>query len=84
MFRHIALIGLGLIGSSLSHVIRREGLAGHISGHARSAETREKAVGLGLVGSFQFDVPSGPMIVLVAALAFAGTLLLKSRTGHET
>lgn len=49
MFKHIALIGLGLIGSSLAHVIRREGLAGHISGHARSAKTRQKAVELGLV-----------------------------------
>ena len=29
--------------------MRREGLAGHISGHARSAATRAKAVELGLV-----------------------------------
>ena len=30
-FNKVALIGLGLIGSSLSHVMRREGLAGTIS-----------------------------------------------------
>ena len=29
MFQQIALIGLGLIGSSLAHAIRRERLAGH-------------------------------------------------------
>lgn len=47
-FEKVALIGLGLIGSSLSHVMRREKLARTISGHARSAETRERAVELGL------------------------------------
>jgi len=47
-FQKVALIGLGLIGSSLSHVMRREKLAQTISGHARSAETRERAVELGL------------------------------------
>ncbi len=51
LFERVALIGLGLIGSSLCHVIRREGLAGHIAGHARSDATRAKAVELGLVDS---------------------------------
>lgn len=51
MFERVALIGLGLIGSSLALVTRREGLAGHISGHARSAKTRETAVRLGLTDS---------------------------------
>ncbi len=49
VFEKVALIGLGLIGSSLSHVMRREKLAKTISGHARSAETRNRAVELGLV-----------------------------------
>jgi cyclohexadieny/prephenate dehydrogenase len=44
----VALIGLGLIGSSLSRAIRRGKLAKSISGHARSAETRERAMELGL------------------------------------
>jgi len=47
-FNKVALIGLGLIGSSLSHVMRREGLAGTISGYARSQLTRERAAQLGL------------------------------------
>lgn len=51
MFKHVALIGLGLIGSSLGHVIRREGLAVHVSGYARSAETRRKAEELRLADS---------------------------------
>jgi cyclohexadieny/prephenate dehydrogenase len=47
-FNKVALIGLGLIGSSLSRAIRRGKLAKSISGHARSAETRERAMELGL------------------------------------
>jgi cyclohexadieny/prephenate dehydrogenase len=50
-FDRVALIGLGLIGSSLSHVMRREKLAGHIAGHARSQETRDIARQNGLVDS---------------------------------
>jgi cyclohexadieny/prephenate dehydrogenase len=48
MFERVALLGLGLIGSSLSHVMRREKLAGHIAGYAKSAATRTKAKELGL------------------------------------
>ena len=51
MFERVALLGLGLIGSSLAHVMRREGLAGHIAGHARSEQTRETVERLGFVDS---------------------------------
>jgi cyclohexadieny/prephenate dehydrogenase len=51
MFDRVALIGLGLIGSSLSHVMRREKLAGRIAGHARSEATRAKALEIGLANS---------------------------------
>ncbi len=49
LFRRVALIGIGLIGSSLSHAMRRRGLAGTIVGHARTAETRQTALSLGLI-----------------------------------
>jgi cyclohexadieny/prephenate dehydrogenase len=42
-FERVAIIGIGLIGSSLCHVIRREKIAGHIAGYAKSAETRNVA-----------------------------------------
>ncbi len=48
-FQRVALIGLGLIGSSLARAIKRHGLAGEIVGHARSKETREVALGLGFI-----------------------------------
>jgi len=50
-FERVALIGLGLIGSSLSHAMRRQGLARSIVGHAQSATTRDTALRLGLVTS---------------------------------
>ncbi|HUF86997.1 MAG TPA: prephenate/arogenate dehydrogenase family protein [Thermohalobaculum sp.] len=47
MFGRLALIGLGLIGSSIAWAAKRHGLAGEIVGHARSRATRETAVRLG-------------------------------------
>ena len=49
LFERVALIGLGLIGSSLSHAIRRAGLARSVVGHARTPETREIGLRLALV-----------------------------------
>jgi cyclohexadieny/prephenate dehydrogenase len=51
LFERVALIGLGLIGSSLSHTMRRGGLARTVVGHAKTAKTRDTALRLGLVSS---------------------------------
>ena len=51
MFERVCLIGLGLIGSSLGLVMHEKGLAGHITGHARSEETRKEAMRIGFVDS---------------------------------
>jgi cyclohexadieny/prephenate dehydrogenase len=48
-FKHMALLGIGLIGSSISHAARRGGLVGRITGHARTQTTCDTAVRLGLV-----------------------------------
>ncbi len=55
MFSKVALIGLGLIGSSLSHAMRRKGLAGTISGCARSEQTLKRAAELGLADDLTGD-----------------------------
>jgi cyclohexadieny/prephenate dehydrogenase len=47
-FDKVALLGLGLIASSMSHAMRDRGLAGRIAGHAKSAETRAVALEIGL------------------------------------
>ncbi|TKT75497.1 prephenate/arogenate dehydrogenase family protein [Aquamicrobium sp. LC103] len=55
MFDRIALIGIGLIGSSLARVIRREGLAGEIVISTRSADTLKRAEELGLGDRYERD-----------------------------
>ena len=49
MFEHVALVGIGLIGSSISHAARRKDLAGTISGSARTQETVDTALKLKLI-----------------------------------
>jgi cyclohexadieny/prephenate dehydrogenase len=51
MFERVALIGIGLIGSSLSHALRRRGLARQIVCTAQSEKSRDTALRLGLVSS---------------------------------
>ena len=48
IFHRVALIGLGLIASSMAHAMRASGLAGEIVGFAKSAETRAVAMEIGL------------------------------------
>jgi cyclohexadieny/prephenate dehydrogenase len=55
MFDKITLVGIGLIGSSLAHIIRREGLTGHIAVSTRSAATLERARELELGDSYTTD-----------------------------
>ncbi|MHA1568404.1 MAG: prephenate/arogenate dehydrogenase family protein [Alphaproteobacteria bacterium] len=55
IFRCVALIGVGLIGSSLARVLRREGLAERVVATARTAETRAKLVEMGLVDAVAED-----------------------------
>ncbi len=47
IYKRVALIGLGLIASSMAHAMRKHGLADEISGTARSAETRDVVRDLG-------------------------------------
>lgn len=49
IYDRVALIGLGLIASSMAHAIRQGGLAREIIGYARSAETRATALEIGFV-----------------------------------
>ena len=58
MFQKIALVGIGLIGSSLARVIRREGLAGHLAIATRSEKTLQRARELNLGDSYVTDAKS--------------------------
>jgi cyclohexadieny/prephenate dehydrogenase len=77
LFERVALIGLGLIGSSLSHAMRRAGLAGSIVGHARTPRTRETGLRLGLVekayASAAEAMKGADLVILCAPVgAYAG------------
>ena len=48
VYERVALIGLGLIASSMFWAIKRGGLAGEVTGYARSEATRETARRIGL------------------------------------
>lgn len=54
-FNRVALIGIGLIGSSIARVIQRDGLAKEIAITARSQETLDKAMSLGIADVATLD-----------------------------
>jgi cyclohexadieny/prephenate dehydrogenase len=78
MFERVALLGLGLIGSSLSHVMRREKLAASIAGFAKSAATRTKAKDLGLADTIHETaadaVKDADLVVLCTPVGAYGAL----------
>jgi cyclohexadieny/prephenate dehydrogenase len=68
-FRRIAIVGIGLIGSSLAHAVRREELADEIVGWDSTVEVRVKARALGLVdrmASDAADAARGADLVVLA------------------
>jgi cyclohexadieny/prephenate dehydrogenase len=78
MFEKIALLGLGLIGSSIAHGVKANGLAKTIVGHAKSAETRKVAVEIGLV-SEAFENPAdavkdADLVILCVPVGACGAL----------
>ena len=67
-FHQAAIIGIGLIGSSLARVLRQKGLADKITGAARSEKNRKTALSLGVVDeAFEnpLDAVRGADIVFV-------------------
>lgn len=56
-FERIAIIGIGLIGSSLAHAARSNGLAKHIAGHDADPAIRARAAAIeGLTDSLHADL----------------------------
>lgn len=76
MFKRVALIGIGLINSSLAHAMRRHGMAGHITVGDTNAQHCQRALELGIADAVFTDnalaVRDADLIVLgvpVAAIA---------------
>jgi cyclohexadieny/prephenate dehydrogenase len=55
-FSKVAIIGLGLIGSSIAHATRRGKLAGEIAGFDASADVRQRAAKLGFCDRVYDDI----------------------------
>lgn len=78
LFARMALIGAGLIGSSLARVARRQGLAGHIAVSARTQATLDKALELGFADSVSLDAAEAAedadLVVLCTPLGAYGSI----------
>jgi len=77
-FERIALIGLGLIGSSIAWAARRDGLAGEVTGFARSATTRARAAELGfcdrVCASAAEAVDGADLVILCVPVGVCGAV----------
>jgi len=78
IYERVALIGLGLIASSMAHAMRASGLAGEIVGTARTAETRETVRELGfcdhVADSAAEAVKGADLVVLAMPVGAMGTV----------
>ncbi|WP_439503654.1 prephenate dehydrogenase [Methylophaga sp.] len=49
MIRHLAIIGVGLIGGSLALALKKAGLVEQVTGYSRSQAARDEALALGII-----------------------------------
>ena len=59
VFERVSLLGVGLIGSSLSHAMRRGGVAGHIAGYEPTKAVLGRARKVGFADSLHDDIAGG-------------------------
>jgi cyclohexadieny/prephenate dehydrogenase len=84
-FERVAIIGIGLIGSSLARAARANGLAGHVACHDADADTRARAEALGIVDSMHDDISgavTGADLVIVATPVGACGAVAKAMEAH--
>ena len=72
LFNKVALIGIGLIGSSIARVIKRDKIARHLVAVAKSKKTIDSVVELGIADSVTLDpseaVKDADMVMLCSPL----------------
>ncbi|WP_282151801.1 prephenate/arogenate dehydrogenase family protein [Ruegeria atlantica] len=78
VYDRVALIGLGLIASSMFWAIKRAGLAGEVTGYARSETTRDTACRIGLCDrvcdTAQEAVEGADLVVLCVPVGAMGAV----------
>ena len=76
---HVVIIGTGLIGGSLARALKERGVVDRITGVARSRETLDKALELGVVDAVEQDaavaVENADIVVLATPVATINALL---------
>lgn len=79
MFEKIALVGIGLIGSSIARAARLKGLARHIAITTRKSETLEEARALSLGDSYSLDpreaVAGADLVILCTPVGAYGAVM---------
>ncbi|WP_291731193.1 prephenate/arogenate dehydrogenase family protein [Leisingera sp. F5] len=79
VYGRVALIGLGLIASSMFWAMKRAGLAGEVTGYARSEETRHTARRIGLCDrvcdSAREAVQDADLVVLCVPVGAMGPVM---------
>ena len=78
IYNRVALIGLGLIASSMFWAMKRKGLAGEVRGYARTAETRDTTRRIGLCDqvcdSIAAAVKDADLVVLCVPVGVMGAV----------
>ena len=78
-YDRVALIGLGLIASSMFWAMKRAGMSGHVTGYARTAETRDTARKIGLCDTVCDDlaaaVANADLVVLCVPIGAMGPVM---------
>ena len=78
-YDRVALTGLGLIASSMFWAMKRAGMSGHVTGYARSAETRDTARKIGLCDTVCDDlaaaVANADLVVLCVPIGAMGPVM---------
>jgi cyclohexadieny/prephenate dehydrogenase len=79
MFQKLALVGIGLIGSSIARAARAKGLAKHIAITTRKEETLEEARSLALGDSYSLDpreaVRDADLVILCTPVGAYGAVM---------
>ena len=69
MIDKLCIIGVGLIGSSLSLALKREGAVGEVIGYGRNQANLEKGVELGVLDRYETSIAAaveGADVIVVA------------------
>ena len=85
LFEQIALIGIGLIGSSIARRVKRDGLANFISVTARSQKSLDKAVKLGIADEITLNqnncVKNADLIIICSPVGTYAEIIQNIRAG---